>query len=82
MTTLELKVDLPDRLAQDAVQMGLLEPGSLQVLLREAIRNRRLAQLSEARQRVAAAGIPPMDMDEIQAEVDAYRTERRNQATG
>ncbi len=26
MTTLELKLNLPDRLAQDAAQMGLLEP--------------------------------------------------------
>jgi len=26
MATLELKLNLPDRLAQDATQMGLLEP--------------------------------------------------------
>lgn len=79
MTTLELKLTLPDRLAQDAAQMGLLNPDSLQSLLREAVRNRRLAQLAEARERVAAAGIPPLSLDEIQDEVDAYRTEQRNQ---
>ena len=73
MTTLELKLDLPDRLAQDAAQMGLLEPDKLQSLLREAVRNRRIAQLAEARARVAAAGIAPMSMEEIQSEVDAYR---------
>ena len=80
MTTLELKLDLPDRLAKDAAQMGLLEPDSLQTLLREAVRNRRIAQLTVARQRVAEAGIPPMSLEEIQEEVDAYRAERQTRA--
>ena len=80
MTTLELKLNLPDRLAQDAAQMGLLDSESLQTLLREAVRNRRITQLALARQRVAEAGIAPMSLDVIQEEVDAYRTERRNQA--
>lgn len=82
MTTLELKLNLPDRLVQDAKQMGLLEPDNLQTLLREAVRNRRITQLAEARKRIAAAGIPPMSLDEIQAEVDAYRAEHRSQAAG
>ncbi|MBK7954056.1 MAG: hypothetical protein IPK02_08920 [Candidatus Accumulibacter sp.] len=80
MTTLELRLNLPDRLAQEAEQMGLLEPDSLRSLLREAVRNRRLMQLAEARKRVAAAGIPPLDLDEIQAEVDTYRAKRLHQA--
>jgi hypothetical protein len=80
MTTLELKLNLPDRLAQDAAQMGLLDPDSLQTMLREAVRNRRIAQLALARQRVAEAGIPPMSLDEIQEEVDADRAERRNKS--
>jgi hypothetical protein len=48
-TTLELKLDLPDNLAQEAARLGLLDPASLQSLLREAIRNRRIARLAEAR---------------------------------
>ena len=80
MTTLELKLTLPDRLAKDAAEMGLLESESLQSLLREAVRSRRIAQLALSRLRVAEAGIAPMSLDEIQAEVDAYRVERR-QAT-
>ena len=40
MTTFELKLNLSDRLARDAAQMGLLDPESLQSLLREAVRNR------------------------------------------
>jgi len=77
MTTLELKVNLPDNLAQEATRMGLLDPESLQSLLREAVRNRRIAQLAEARQRVAAAGIAPLTMEEIQAEIEIDRAERR-----
>ena len=80
MTTLELKLNLPDRLAQDAAQMGLLSSDSLQALLREAVRSRRIAQLALARQRVAEAGIAPLSLEEIQEEVDAERAARRNMA--
>lgn len=80
MTTLELKLNLPDRLAQDAAQMGLLEPECLQSLLLEAVRSRRVMQLAEARRRVAAADIPPLSLDEIQAEVEAYRAAHRSAA--
>jgi len=82
MTILELKVELPDRLARDAARMGLLSPDSLQTLLREAVRRRRVAQLTLARQRVAEAGIEPMSLDEIQTEVDALRAQRRNATAG
>lgn len=82
MTTLELKLNLPDGLAKEAASMGLLDPDSLQVLLREAVRNRRIAKLTETRKKIAAAGIPPMTMEEIQAEIDADRAERRTKAAG
>ena len=77
MTTLEFKLDLPDRLAQDAARLGLLEPETLRTMLREAVRTRRLAQLAEARQRIADAGIEPMSDDEILSEIAAHRTEQR-----
>ena len=77
MATLELQLNLPDSLAKDAAQMGLLNPESLQTLLREAVRDRRIAQLAQARQRVAQAGLAPMSLAEIQDEVDAVRAERR-----
>lgn len=78
MTTLELKLDLPDRLAQDVTRLGLLEPEALRTLLREAVGSRRLTLLAEARRRVAAAGIEPMSEDEILAEVAAHRAERHS----
>lgn len=77
MTTLELKLNLPDSLAKEAARMGLLDPDSLQALLREAVRNRRIAQLAGAREKIAAAGVAPLTMEEIQAEIEADRAERR-----
>ena len=77
MTNLDLKVSLPDSLAQEARRMGLLEPENLQTLLRDAVRSRRLDRLSEARKRVAEAGIAPLTMEEIQAEIEADRAEQR-----
>jgi hypothetical protein len=82
MTKLQVKLELPDPLAKEAETMGLLEPQALQALLREAVRNRRIARLAEARRKIAAAGIPPMTMEEIQAEIKAYRAERRTKNTG
>ena len=82
MTTLELKLNLPDGLAKEAASLGLLDPDSMQALLREAVRNRRIAKLAEARKKVAASGIPPMTMEEMQAEIDADRAERRAKASG
>ena len=81
MTTLELKLNLPDQLAKDVVRMGLTSPDSLQTLLREAVRNQRLAGLAEARKRVAASNIPPLSMEEIEAEIAADRSERRSTAS-
>lgn len=70
----ELKLTLPDRLAREAREAGLLRPRAIQRLLREAMRRRAAARefLSVA-DRVAAAGVPPMSEEEIQAEVDAAR---------
>ena len=82
MTMLQVKLDLPDGLAKEASNLGLLEPQALQTMLREAVRRRRIARLTEARARVAAAGIPPLTMEEIQAEIEADRVERRSKNSG
>ena len=82
MTTLDIKLNLPDSLAQEAGRMGLLEPASLQALLREAVRNQRIARLAEARTKIAAAGIAPLTMEDIQAEIEADRAERRTKTAG
>ncbi len=78
MTTLQVKFDLPDSLAKEATSLGLLEPQALQALLRDAVRARRIARLTQARENIAAAGIPPLTMEEIEAEIVADRTQRRS----
>jgi hypothetical protein len=73
----ELTVTLPDALAKEAARLGLLEPQNLQALLADAVRTQRLARLAEARARIVAAGIEPLSMEEIEAEIAADRAEQR-----
>jgi len=75
MTTLQ--IELPDDTAQAARAAGLLTPQALDRLLNEALRKRETANsLLSIADRVAAAGIEPMTMEEINAEVKASRAER------
>lgn len=77
MTTLELKLSLPDRLAEEAQAAGLLTPEAIESMLRETLRCRHVEELRQAMATLAAADIPPMSIEEIEAEVKAYRNERR-----
>ena len=74
----ELKVTLPDRLAREAREAGLLSPKAIKRLLREAMRRRAaVREFLSVADRVAAAGVAPMSEQEIQAEIDAVRKARR-----
>ena len=76
MTTIE--IELPDVTAQAARAAGLLTPKALARLLDAAIRRQQAADaLQSIADRVAEAGIPPLSMDEINAEVKAARADRR-----
>jgi hypothetical protein len=77
---MELTVNLPDTLAKEAKAAGLLTPEAIERLLREAVRRKAVDELFEAADRLAAANLPPMTMEEIQAEVDAVRKARRDRA--
>ena len=77
---MELKLNLPDTLANEAQAAGLLTPQAIERLLREAVRSKAVNELFETADRLAAANIPPMTMAEIQAEVDAVRQARRERA--
>ena len=77
MTTLQSKLTLPDQLAKRAKKAGLLNAQSIETLLREAMRKKALARFLQVSERVAAAGVPAMSEEEIQAEVDAVRRARR-----
>ncbi len=80
MTTLQVKLELPDPLAAEAQAAGLLTPEQLERMLREALRARRAEKLAAAREVLAANPLPPMTPEEIQAEIDAYRAEVRRAA--
>jgi hypothetical protein len=75
MTLIEIK--LPDELAQRARTAGLLSDGAIQELLEDAMRRQAGRALLDVARRVQAAGIEPMSMEEIDAEVKAARAERR-----
>jgi hypothetical protein len=76
MTTIQ--IELPDATAQAARKAGLLTPQALDRLLTDALKRQQAADsLLSIADRVAAAGIAPMSMEEINAEVKAARAERR-----
>ena len=82
MTTLELKLNLPDELAQRAQSAGLLTESAIQKLLEEAVRREAGRRLLDIAQRLHAADVPPLSDDEIVAEVKAVRAERRARDAG
>lgn len=77
----KIQMELPDAVVDAARKAGLLTPEALERLLNEAIRSRRAADsLLSIAARVAAAGIAPMSIEEINAEVKASRRERDRRA--
>lgn len=81
MTTIQ--IDLPDATVQAARDASLLTAPALDRLLIDAIRRKQTAdELLSIADRVAAAGAPPMSMDEVNAEVKAARAERKQRAGG
>ena len=77
MTTLELTLNLPDELANKAQAAGLLSPEGIEKLLREQLRRQAGQELRVMIDRARDTGVPPMTEEEVQAEIDAYRAERR-----
>ncbi len=76
-----IQIELPDATAQAAREAGLLTPQALERLLNEALRRKQAADsLLSIADRVAAAGLPPMSMEAINAEVKAVRAARRQRA--
>ena len=79
MTT--LTIDLPDNLAKEAREAGLLDPEAIETLLRKAVRQKAVDELFDAMDRMAAVDEPAiMSPEEIQNEIDAYRRDVRRAA--
>jgi hypothetical protein len=81
MTTIQ--IELPDATVKAARDAGLLTPQALERILNDALERKRASDfLMSLAERVAAAGLPPMSMEEINAEVKAARAERKQRASG
>ena len=80
MTT--LTIELPDELAAEARNRGLLVPDAVEAMIRERLRASATTELLEAADQLAAAEFPSVTMAEIQEEVKAVRRERRRRAAG
>lgn len=77
MTTLELKLTLPDQLAREAQRAGLLNEQAVERLIEEAVRREAGKKLLDAMQRLRAANVPALTEEEIAAEVKALRAARK-----
>ncbi len=76
MTTIQ--INLPDQLAEDAKQAGLLSAELLENWLRQQLRERRADQLFSAMDRMSAVDDPAVISPEAVAEeIAAMRAERR-----
>lgn len=75
MTTVQ--ITLPDALAQEATEAGLLAPETIEQILREQLRAGRIADLQRMRQTLAADPLPEMTSEEIGSDIAAYRAEHR-----
>jgi len=81
MTRFNLELELPDKLAKQAQEAGLLTSEALEQLLRDAMQRRAGECFLSVADRVNEAEIPEMSSEEIEREIEAYRDERRS-ATG
>jgi hypothetical protein len=77
MTTVQLTLNISDSLAQAARHAGLLKPKAIEHLLREAVRRQDSDAFFYAADQLATLDIPPMSLEEIQAEVNAVRAARK-----
>jgi hypothetical protein len=80
--TREVTLALPEALVGEAEAAGLLNPESLERLLREEIRRRRADRLFAAADRLAAQEGPPLTPEEVAAEIEAARRERHGPRAG
>ena len=76
MTTLEPKLMLPERLAQEAQAAGLLTPAAVETLLRDELKRRAGARLNESLRKVDEANSLPLAEQDIQTEINAVRLKR------
>ena len=77
MKTVTLTITLPRALAEEARQAGLLTSESLAALLKRELRQRRIKNLFAAVNRLDENYSDILGIDEISAEIEATRAQRR-----
>ncbi len=82
MTTLELKLNLPDDLAQRAQSAGLLTSEAIESMLCEQLKKRAGEYLRAMWARMPSEELTPEIEQEIVEEVRAARAERRKKSGG
>ena len=81
--SIKIELDLPEALANEARASGLLESEAMTELLATEVRRRKAgAELTKILDEIRAQPGEPMSMEEIQAEVDAVRREKRAREAG
>jgi len=79
MTTVQ--ITLPDQLAQEAEQAGLLSSESVEKLLRDQLKSKKVEQLFSAMDRMSAADSSALTPEEVAGEIAAMRAEKRAHRT-
>jgi len=82
MMELELKLSLPDRLANQAKAAGLLTSEAIERLVRQAIRKAAVEKLIEYGNRLREPGGPEISEEDLEAELKAVRAELREARAG
>lgn len=77
MTELELKLSLPDQIADQARAAGLLTSEAIERLVRQAIRKAAAERLIEYGKRLREPGGPEITEAEFESELKAVRAELR-----
>jgi hypothetical protein len=77
MTVLDIKLVLPDDIAREAAEQGLLVSDALEQLIRAELNRRKHQDLRDMLDQLAALKTPPLTGDELNDEIQAVRAERR-----
>lgn len=73
-----LTITVPDQLAEQAKELGLLNDQAWVLLIEDALSRRRHANdLLDAADRLAKLDLPAMSPDEVEVEIAAARASRR-----
>jgi hypothetical protein len=80
MTTMQITLDIPQKLAREAQAAGLLTPKGIQLVLKEAMRRKAGEALIAAANRAGNAGGRAPSMATLVAEVKSVRTSRNQLA--